>query len=79
MADLENKVLENVYGKFYVDNTCIDCDLCRTIAPEHFKRQEEEGYTYVYNQPKNEEEQQHCLEAIDACPTESIGNNGIVG
>ncbi|PYK64290.1 MAG: ferredoxin, partial [Verrucomicrobia bacterium] len=29
MADVANKYAENVPGKFYVDDQCIDCDLCR--------------------------------------------------
>ena len=34
MADIANKYAENVSGKFYVDDQCIDCDLCRETAPE---------------------------------------------
>ena len=33
MADIANKYAENVSGKFYVDDQCIDCDLCRETAP----------------------------------------------
>ena len=29
MAELENKYEENIEGQFYVDDQCIDCDLCR--------------------------------------------------
>jgi cytochrome c oxidase assembly factor CtaG len=29
MADIANKYAVNVSGKFYVDDQCIDCDLCR--------------------------------------------------
>ena len=29
MADIANKYAENVSGKFYCDDQCIDCDLCR--------------------------------------------------
>jgi ferredoxin len=28
MADIANKYAENVSGEFYVDDQCIDCDLC---------------------------------------------------
>ena len=47
MADLDQKVPENVAGRFYVDATCIDCDLCRETAPANFVRQDDEGYSYV--------------------------------
>ena len=28
MAEIEEKWPENILGKFYVDEQCIDCDLC---------------------------------------------------
>ncbi len=47
MADLSQKVPENVLGSFYVDATRIDCDLCRETAPLNFIRQDAEGYSFV--------------------------------
>ena len=52
MADLENKQPESVAGKYYVDDQCIDCDLCRETAPANFTRQEDGGYSYVFKQPE---------------------------
>ena len=40
MADIANRYTDNVPGKFYVDNQCIDCDLCRETAPANFTRKE---------------------------------------
>jgi ferredoxin len=74
MADREDKVPENIDGKFYVDTQCIDCDLCRETAPENFKREEDEGYSYVYKQPDNKEEEDQCREAMEGCPVEAIGD-----
>tara|TARA_R110002020_G_scaffold259093_5_gene473000 strand:- start:9688 stop:9918 length:231 start_codon:yes stop_codon:yes gene_type:complete len=76
MADIEDKNLENVEGKFYVDEQCIDCDLCRETAPDNFEREEDEGYSYVYKQPANDEELELCMEALEGCPVEAIGDNG---
>ncbi len=76
MADCNDKVPENVPGKYYVDSNCIDCDVCRTTAPANFKANEEEGYSYVYKQPENEEEEALCQEAIESCPVEAIGDDG---
>ena len=76
MADIEDKVKENVNGNFYVDHQCIDCDLCRETAPDNFKRQEEEGYSFVYKQPETEQEIEDCVIAMDGCPVEAIGNDG---
>lgn len=76
MADKANKYPINAPGKYYVDNQCIDCDLCRETAPNNFKRNEEGGFSYVYKQPENEEEVKQCEEAIANCPVEAIGSDG---
>ncbi len=76
MADKANKYPTNVPGKYYVDNQCIDCDLCRETAPNNFKRNEDGGYSYVAKQPESDEEQKQCTEAKEGCPVEAIGNDG---
>ena len=75
MANKEDKYEDNVKGKFYVDTECIDCNLCRETAPDNFA-DHEDGYSYVYKQPENEEEEALCVEAMDACPVEAIGDDG---
>ena len=37
MAQPEHRLPQNVDGDFFVDDTCIDCDACRQIAPETFR------------------------------------------
>ena len=76
MAKLEDKYEDNVKGRYFVDLQCIDCDLCRETAPANFKRNEEDGYSYVYKQPETEEEETLCAEALAGCPTEAIGDCG---
>ncbi len=76
MADAANKYPENVPGKFYVDDQCIDCDLCRETAPANFKRNDDGGHSYVYKQPEAPEEEGLCKEAMEGCPVEAIGNDG---
>ncbi len=76
MADAANKYPENVPGKFYVDDQCIDCDLCRETAPGNFKRNDDGGHSYVYKQPETPEEETLCKEAMEGCPVEAIGNDG---
>ncbi|MEI7728993.1 MAG: ferredoxin [Verrucomicrobiota bacterium] len=76
MADKSNKYPINAAGKFYVDNQCIDCDLCRETAPNNFKRNEEGGFSYIFKQPENPEEEAQCNEAKEGCPVEAIGNDG---
>ncbi|MCE5228829.1 ferredoxin [bacterium] len=76
MADKSSRLPENVPGKFYVDNTCIDCDACRATAPNNFGRSEDGGYSFVMKQPEGAEEEQLCADAKDGCPVECIGDDG---
>lgn len=76
MADIQDKLRENVKGKFYVDSQCIDCDVCRDTAPKNFTRYDENGYSFVYKQPETREELELCEEAMNACPVEAIGDDG---
>ena len=41
MPNVEDRLPQNVSGRFYVDSTCIDCDLCRGNAPDFFRRDDE--------------------------------------
>lgn len=75
MADATDKVPENSKGKFFVDHDCIDCDLCRDIAPNNFTRDDTNGYSYVYKQPEGDEEESECVEALEMCPVEAIGED----
>lgn len=79
MADKENRYPDNVPGKFYVDNNCIDCDLCRETAPDNFTRNDDGGYSYVYKQPTTADEESLCREAMEGCPVEAIGSDGAEG
>ena len=76
MADIANKYADNVTGKYYVDNQCIDCDLCRETAPANFTRNDDGGYSYVYKQPTAQEDVDKCMEALEGCPVEAIGADG---
>lgn len=76
MANIEDKYPDNVPGKYYVDEECIDCDLCRQTAPDNFERNEDKGYSYVYKQPVNADEEELCIEALEGCPVEAIGDDG---
>jgi ferredoxin len=77
MAVFANRYPENVAGKFYVDDQCIDCDLCRETAPDNFTRNEDGGYSYVYKQPTSPDEDALCKEAMEGCPVEAIGSDGV--
>ncbi len=76
MADLSNRLPQNIPGPFYVDDTCIDCDLCRETAPANFARHDPEGYSYVFHQPEGPAQEAACLAAMEECPVEAIGRDG---
>ena len=76
MADAANKYAQNAAGKFYVDDQCIDCDLCRETAPANFTRSDDGGHSYLFKQPENDEELRLCEEAKTGCPVEAIGDDG---
>ena len=76
MSDVKDKWPLNVPGPVYVDRACIDCDLCRETAPSCFKRSDDGGHSYVYKQPENGEERTLCMEALEGCPVEAIGQDG---
>ncbi|MEP6924520.1 MAG: ferredoxin [Pyrinomonadaceae bacterium] len=76
MAEIEEKLPDNVSGKFYVTRECIDCDVCRDTSPANFTRNDENGYSFVYKQPETSEEIELCNEAMEVCPVEAIGNDG---
>jgi ferredoxin len=73
MPDPRDKLPENVPGRYYVDSQCIDCEVCRDIAPDNFKRKKEKRYLFVFKQPENRIEDSLIREAMAACPVEAIG------
>lgn len=74
MADIAQRLPENIAGDFFVDATCIDCDACRQIAPQIFR--DHGGQSSVHHQPASEDEELRALMALTACPTGSIGATG---
>jgi glyoxylase-like metal-dependent hydrolase (beta-lactamase superfamily II)/ferredoxin len=71
MAELRNRLDGNAPGEFYVDSSCIDCDLCRQIAPQVF--QEAGDASVVRRQPSTPAEFLRAEMALVTCRTGSIG------
>ncbi|EIE27165.1 Metallo-hydrolase/oxidoreductase [Coccomyxa subellipsoidea C-169] len=57
-------------GAFFVDHTCIDCDTCRYMAPDFFKRKNSQSA--VLAQPETKEQRLQAFQALLSCPTYSI-------
>ncbi len=77
MADRKRKVPENVDGAYYVDEECIACHLCHEICSKCFAVSEDEECDYVSKLPSTEAEVSLCREAMESCPVEAIGDDGI--
>lgn len=73
MADRTRIYADNVPGAFYVDASCIDCDMCLATAPQNFERNPERRYSYIAKQPENDEGWALCLQAMEECPVGAIG------
>ncbi len=71
MASLKRRLSCNVEGEFFVDESCIDCSVCRTIAPEVFG--DGEDTACVVKQPRDEEEELRSFQALVSCPVSAIG------
>jgi ferredoxin len=76
MAELITRLSINAPGKFYVDESCINCDLCRQRAPDTFACDDEASLSYVSRQPQTPAELAAAWEAVEECPTNSIGSDG---
>lgn len=72
MAQLAQRLPENVPGDFFVDDTCIDCDACRIFAPSVFSDTGDQSA--VYHQPETAHELLAAQKALISCPTASIGS-----
>lgn len=71
MANIQQRLPENVPGDFFVDATCIDCDTCSQLAPAVFRDHGEQ--CSVYRQPETPADIRLAMMALVACPTGSIG------
>lgn len=73
MANRNRAAAENVAGGFFVDDTCIDCDTCRQVAPLTFV--DAGGHSAVQLQPTDPTALRAAARALLCCPTNSIGSD----
>ncbi len=76
MATLADRLPLNVAGRFYVDSSCIDCDQCRTEAPDFFERDADTGTSFLKRQPDTADDVALVQQAAMSCATGSIGDDG---
>jgi glyoxylase-like metal-dependent hydrolase (beta-lactamase superfamily II)/ferredoxin len=75
VAHLDLKHADNAPGPFWVDSSCIDCDLCRQIAPATFGHDAARAQSVAVRQPASDAERRRAAMAVVACPTSSIGSD----
>ena len=73
MAKAARRRPGNAPGPWFVDDTCIDCDACRQLAPTVFA--DLDGQSAVRRQPASTDEVRGAARALLACPTGSIGTS----
>ncbi len=71
MANVLERLPQNVRGDFFVDASCIDCDTCSQLAPTIFRNHGDQ--CSVHHQPETAAEAELAMMALVACPTGSIG------
>ena len=71
MAERARAVADNVPGAFFVDESCINGDTCRQLAPATFG--DNGDFSFVEAQPGDAGERAAAARALVACPTGSIG------
>lgn len=59
-------------GQFQIDSSCIDCYLCQDLAPQNFRRNDDNDVHYVFKQPETNAELENIIDALETCPTASI-------
>ncbi len=75
MAKREDSLAENAPGDWFVDSSCIDCDMCRALAPSTYERSDRAEQSFVARQPLSPDERRRAALALVACPTSSIGTS----
>lgn len=72
MADPRRRNERDRGGAWFVDTTCIDCDVARQLAPGLIE-EDEQGLSYFVREPKTPRETSAAWRALLACPSGSIG------
>lgn len=69
---------ENVEGPFYVDSSCINCDVCRRMAPDTFTKVGAQSAVFAQPPPASLDDPATAAAAaaLVSCPTASIHAEG---
>lgn len=86
MANPREQWADNVGGSssidgrevsFYVDRACILCSVCSDTAPANFRQSADGDHDVCFRQPADADELLQCYTALENCPVEAIGDDGL--
>ena len=63
---------KNAPGKYYTTEDCDGCAYCASVAPDSFDFEKTTNTYYVSRQPRDREEEDFILEAMEDCPVDAI-------
>lgn len=66
---------DNAPGPWYVDDDCICCGLCESVAPTVFRLSDDGSHNVVHRQPVQADEVLDAEDARDRCPVDAIGRD----
>lgn len=77
MANIQARWEDNAPGKYYVDQNCIICNICMELAPRNFAESAAGDHHVVCKQPDSMEEEEQIREAMEQCPVDAVGDDGL--
>ncbi len=77
MANIHARWEDNAPGKYYVDQNCIICNICMELAPRNFAESAAGDHHVVCKQPDSMEEEEQIREAMEQCPVDAVGDDGL--
>ena len=75
MPDPARSFPDNAPGPWYVDDDCICCGLCESVAPAVFRLSDDGSHNVVHRQPNGTDELLDAEDARDRCPVDAIGRD----
>ena len=76
MADKDCRLPDNAPGGSTWTTSASTATRAARPRPSFFARNDDKGYSFVHKQPTDEDGQELCLEALEGCPVEAIGQDG---
>ncbi len=78
MGENHSKLISKQMNTFKVNSEeCIGCKACVMVAANNFEMNDE-NIAYVKKQPKNHNEDDECVQALEVCPVDAISSMELI-